>query len=48
MKPAIPIIVAIGLSLLAHALTGHAATDSKPLEPNAPRTITVSEADTPP
>jgi type IV secretion system protein VirB9 len=48
MKPPIPVIVAIGLSLASLALTGHAATDSKTLEPNAPRTITVSEADTPP
>jgi type IV secretion system protein VirB9 len=48
MKPPVTIIVAVGLSLAAHALTGHAATDPKPLEPNAPRTITVSEADTPP
>lgn len=48
MKPPVTIIVAVGLSLAAHALTGHAATDPKPLEPNAPRTIAVSEADTPP
>jgi type IV secretion system protein VirB9 len=48
MKPPVTIIVAVGLSLAVHALTGHAATDPKPLEPNAPRTITVSEADTPP
>jgi type IV secretory pathway VirB9-like protein len=48
MKPPIPIIFAIGLSLAAPALTGHAATDPKPLEPSAPRTITMSEADTPP
>ena len=48
MKPPIPVIIAIGLSLASHALTGHAAADSKTLEPNAPRTITVSEADTPP
>ncbi len=48
MKPPVTIIVAVGLSLAAHALTGHAATDPKPLEPSAPRTITVSEADTPP
>jgi type IV secretion system protein VirB9 len=48
VKPPIPIAIAIGLSLAAHALAGHAATGPKPLEPNAPRTITVSEADTPP
>lgn len=46
MKPPIPIAIAIGLSLAA--LAGHAATGPKSLEPNAPRTITVSEADTPP
>lgn len=46
MKPPVPIILAIGLSL--HALTGHAAIDPKPLEPSAPRTITVFEADAPP
>jgi type IV secretory pathway VirB9-like protein len=48
VKPPIPIAIAIGLALAAHALAGHAATGPKPLEPNAPRTITVSEADTPP
>jgi len=48
MKPPVPIILAIGLSLTANALIGHAATDPKPLEPSAPRTITVSEAATPP
>jgi type IV secretory pathway VirB9-like protein len=48
VRPPIPIAVAIGVSLVAHAIIGHAATEPKHLEPNAPRTITVSEADTPP
>jgi type IV secretion system protein VirB9 len=48
MKPPVPVIVVIGLSLAVHALTGHAATVPKPLEPSAPRTITVSETDPPP
>lgn len=47
MRPPIPITIAIGLSLIAH-MTGHAATEPKHLEASAPRTITVSEADTPP
>ena len=50
MKPPLPIAIAIGLSLATHALSGSAATEpsSKHLEASAPRTITVSEADTPP
>lgn len=42
-----PILVSIGLSLM---LVGslHAATDPHPLQPNAPRTVIVSEAATPP
>jgi type IV secretory pathway VirB9-like protein len=48
VKPAIPIAFAIGLSLSARALTGHAATEPKHLEPSAPRTVTVSEAVAPP
>jgi type IV secretory pathway VirB9-like protein len=48
MKPPIPVILAIGLSLSTSALKSYAAADAKPIEPNAPRTITVSEADTPP
>jgi type IV secretory pathway VirB9-like protein len=48
MRPPISIVVAFGLSLAAHAPMGYAATTPKPLEPNAPRIITVSEADTPP
>ena len=50
MKPPVPIAIAIGLSLATHALSGNAATEpsSRHLEASAPRTITVSEADTPP
>jgi type IV secretory pathway VirB9-like protein len=48
VRPPIPIAITIGLSLVAHASIGHAATEPKHLEPSAPRTISVSEADTPP
>jgi type IV secretion system protein VirB9 len=47
VRPPIPIAIAVGLSFAAHALTGH-ASEPKHLEAGAPRTITVSEADTPP
>lgn len=46
MKPIFPLIVSAGL-LLASAPTW-ASTTSRPLQPNAPRTITVSESQTPP
>src|SRR5260370_36023286 len=46
MKPLIPIVVSSGLGRAS--LPGRAATDPHPLQPNAPRTLTVSEADTPP
>jgi type IV secretory pathway VirB9-like protein len=48
VRPPIPIAISIGLSLVAHTIAGHAATEPKHLEPSAPHTITVSEADTPP
>lgn len=48
MKPPIPVILALGISLSTAALRSYAATDPKPIAPNAPRTITVTEADTPP
>ncbi|HEX4022260.1 MAG TPA: TrbG/VirB9 family P-type conjugative transfer protein [Acidobacteriaceae bacterium] len=48
MRPPIPVILAIGLSLSTAAVRSYAATDPKPIEPNAPRTITISEADAPP
>ena len=47
VKPSIPIFVAAGLGLLAEA-HGVAATVPHHLEANAPRTVTVSETDTPP
>src|SRR5882757_4323249 len=46
MKPLIPIAVSAGLVLAS--LPCRAATEPHRLQPNAPRTITVSEADTPP
>ena len=45
MKPLIPIIVSAGLALVS--ASSH-ATEPHPLQPNAPRAVTVSEADTPP
>jgi len=48
MRPPIPVAITFGLSLVAHAIAGHAATDSKHLEASAPRTVTVSEAAPPP
>src|SRR6185437_6398396 len=50
MKPPILIFVACGLAFAATAASasGPGTPDAKHLQPNAPRTITVSEADTPP
>jgi type IV secretion system protein VirB9 len=48
MKPLIPIIAAAGLALASASVPCRAATDAHPLQPNSPRTVTVSEADTPP
>jgi type IV secretion system protein VirB9 len=50
MKPPILIFVAIGLALTASvaSASGPTTPEQKHLTPNAPRTITVSEADTPP
>lgn len=48
MRPPIPIAISIGLSLAAHAMTCHAATEPKHLDPSAPRTVIVSETSTPP
>jgi type IV secretory pathway VirB9-like protein len=48
MKPPIIIIVACGLTLSAASGTGFAAPEPHHLQPNAPRSVTVSEADTPP
>lgn len=46
MKPPIPIVVALHLALASGSL--HAAGPTHPLQPNAPRTVTVSESQTPP
>ena len=50
MKPPIPIVLACGLALTASvaSASGPTTPEQKHLQPNAPRTITVSEADTPP
>jgi len=45
MKPLVPIVVSAGLALAS--VPCHAA-DPHPLQANAPRTVTVSEADAPP
>ncbi|NYF78001.1 TrbG/VirB9 family P-type conjugative transfer protein [Granulicella arctica] len=45
MKPLIPIVVSAGLALASAACQ---AADTHPLQPNAPHTVTVTEADTPP
>ena len=46
MHPPIPIAVFFSIALAASS--AHAATDSHPLQPSAPRTVTVTEAETPP
>lgn len=46
MKPPIPIVVALHFALATTAL--HAAGPARPLQPNAPRTVIVSESQTPP
>lgn len=48
MRPPIPITIAIGLSLVTHAIMCRAVTEPKHFEASAPRTITVSEEDAPP
>ena len=50
MKPPIIIVMASGLAFAATTAlaSGSGTPDAKHLQPNAPRTITVSEADTPP
>jgi type IV secretory pathway VirB9-like protein len=46
MKPRIPIVVTVGLTLASAWL--RATAPPHPLQPNAPRSVTVSETDTPP
>ena len=46
MKPLIPIAVALNLTFASASL--HAVEPAHPLQPNAPRTVTVSESQTPP
>src|ERR1700726_2684851 len=49
MKPPLPIIFTAGLALATAAVNCSAATEPhRPLQANAPRTVTVLEADTPP
>jgi len=49
MKPPILFFVACGLTLTATAsASGPTTPEQKQLQPNAPRTVTISEADTPP
>jgi type IV secretory pathway VirB9-like protein len=49
MKPPILFFVACGLTLTATAsASGPTTPEQKHLQPNAPRTVTISEADTPP
>jgi type IV secretory pathway VirB9-like protein len=48
VKTPITIIVACGLALASSTTNGFAATEPHRLEPSAPRTVVVSEADTPP
>jgi type IV secretory pathway VirB9-like protein len=46
MKPPIPIVVSLGLTLASMPL--YATTPAHPLQPSAPRTVAVSESQTPP
>src|ERR1700744_4203596 len=50
MKPPVLIFVTVGLALTASvaSASGPTTPEQKHLQPNAPRAITVSEADTPP
>jgi type IV secretory pathway VirB9-like protein len=48
VKPPITIIVACGLAFASSSTNGFAATEPHRLEPSAPRTVVVSEAETPP
>lgn len=46
MKPPIPIAIALNLALMSASV--HAAGPAHPLQPSAPRTVSVSESQTPP
>jgi len=46
MRPPFPVAIGLGLMLASGSL--HAATDPRPLQPTAPRTVIVSESATPP
>jgi len=46
MRPPLPVTIGLGLMLASGQL--HAATDPHPLQPSAPRTVMVTEAETPP
>ncbi len=46
MKPLIPVIISLGVAVGTMPI--HASTPTHPLEPNSPRTVTVSELQTPP
>jgi type IV secretory pathway VirB9-like protein len=46
MRPPLPVAIGLGLMLATGQL--HAATDPHPLQPSAPRTVMVTEAETPP
>jgi len=46
MRPPFPVAIGLGLMLASGSL--HAATDSHPLQPTAPRTVIVLESATPP
>ena len=50
MKPPIPIVLACGLALTASVApaSGPTTSEQRHLQPNAPRTVTVSESQTPP
>jgi len=48
VKPPITIFIACGLTLATASTMSFAATQPRPLQPNAPRSVTVSEAQTPP
>ena len=46
MKPLVPVAVALNLALALPAL--HASGPTHPLQPGVPRTVSVSESQTPP